>query len=207
VRYATLPANSRNTQPWRFRIGRDRISILPDFSRRCPAVDPDDHHLFASLGCAAENLVHAAEASGLKATPVFAEEQVVIALEPSAANRTDLFEAIPCRQCVRAEYDEAIAPEHFRSLEAAGTGNGVSVLLVTERSKIENILDYVVQGNSAQMRDPAFRQELKTWIRFNDASALATMVGLSSRAFGNPSLPSWFGRMLLPFVRTEKGRE
>jgi hypothetical protein len=27
--------------------------ILPDLSRRCPAVDPDDHHLFVSLGCAA----------------------------------------------------------------------------------------------------------------------------------------------------------
>src|SRR5690606_18343414 len=34
---------------------------------------------------------------------------------------------------------------------------------------------------------------------------LATMDGLSSRAFGNPSLPNWLVRVLLPFVLTEKG--
>ena len=34
IRYATLAANGHNTQPWRFRIGEDRIEILPDFARR-----------------------------------------------------------------------------------------------------------------------------------------------------------------------------
>jgi hypothetical protein len=57
VRYATLAASSHNTQPWRFRVRPASITILPDYSRRCPAVDPDDSHLFKSLGCAAENLV------------------------------------------------------------------------------------------------------------------------------------------------------
>ena len=62
IRHATLAASNHNTQPWRFRIGEGRVEILPDFSRRTPVVDPDDHHLFASLGCAAENLAIAAEA-------------------------------------------------------------------------------------------------------------------------------------------------
>ena len=60
VRFATLAANSHNTQPWIFSARGDEIAIAPDFRRRCPVVDPDDHHLFASLGCAAENLVQAA---------------------------------------------------------------------------------------------------------------------------------------------------
>ncbi len=64
VRYATLAASGHNTQPWRFRIGDNRIEVLADFSRRTPVVDPDDHHLFASLGCAAENLAIAARACG-----------------------------------------------------------------------------------------------------------------------------------------------
>ena len=57
IRHATLAASSHNTQPWSFRVRPDAITILPDFSRRCPAVDPDDSHLFKSLGCAAEKLV------------------------------------------------------------------------------------------------------------------------------------------------------
>ncbi len=64
---ATMAASSHNTQPWRFEIGEDRIRILPDFARRCSVVDPDDHHLYASLGCAAENMVVAAAAKGWEA--------------------------------------------------------------------------------------------------------------------------------------------
>lgn len=56
VRYATLAANSHNTQPWRFRLSDGSILVLPDPGRRLPAVDPDDHHVFASLGCAIENI-------------------------------------------------------------------------------------------------------------------------------------------------------
>ncbi len=38
VRYATLAANSHNTQPWRFRIAEKQIEIRPDMSRRLPVV-------------------------------------------------------------------------------------------------------------------------------------------------------------------------
>ena len=69
VRCATLAASSHNTQCWKFHIDattKERaISILPDLARRCPAVDPDDHHLFVSPGCAPENLIQAARAYGL----------------------------------------------------------------------------------------------------------------------------------------------
>ena len=64
IHYATLGANSHNTQPWRFKVTGGSIEILPHFTRRIPVVDPDNHHIFASLGCAAENLAIAAGARG-----------------------------------------------------------------------------------------------------------------------------------------------
>jgi len=64
IRYATLAANGHNTQPWCFRLNDRAIDLLADLARRTPAVDPDDHHLFVSLGCAAENLAIAAQATG-----------------------------------------------------------------------------------------------------------------------------------------------
>jgi hypothetical protein len=67
VRFATLAPSGHNTQPWKFRVGANQVDILPDFSQRTPVVDPDDHHLFVSLGCAAENL---ALASGARGRPV-----------------------------------------------------------------------------------------------------------------------------------------
>ena len=57
VRFATLALSSHNTQCWQFAFKEGAITILPDFSRRCPAVDAGDHQVFVSLGCAAESLV------------------------------------------------------------------------------------------------------------------------------------------------------
>jgi len=71
VRNATLAPSSHNTQCWKFRALGNLITIEPDLSRRCPVVDPDDHHMFVSLGCATENLAHAALANGLKANVKF----------------------------------------------------------------------------------------------------------------------------------------
>jgi hypothetical protein len=133
VRYATLAANSHNTQPWRFTIEDHRISIAPDLARRCPVVDPDDHHLFASLGCAAENLVHAAAATGLKASPAFEADAMSVRLERAPPVRSPLFEAIPHRQSTRAAYDgKPVAIEALRLLEQAGAADGVAMLVITD---------------------------------------------------------------------------
>jgi hypothetical protein len=206
VRYATLAANSHNTQPWKFRIEPQAIVIAPDFSRRCPAVDPDDHHLFASLGGAAENLVHAAAVMGFAATVGFADDTIRIALASTRPLASPLFEAIARRQCTRAPYDgRAVSRDTLRQLEQAGTMPGVEVMLLADRAKITAVTDYVVEGNSAQMRDTAFMDELRAWMRFNGPSAVATMDGLYAPASGNPALPPWLARRLLPFVFTERG--
>ncbi len=95
VRCATLAPSSHNTQCWKFAVtaeGRS-INLLPDLARRCPAVDPDNHHLFVSLGCAAENLSQASLAHGLKAGVQFdaADGAVRVSLEPTRAQTTPQF--------------------------------------------------------------------------------------------------------------------
>ncbi|MGF1602534.1 MAG: Acg family FMN-binding oxidoreductase [Thermosynechococcaceae cyanobacterium] len=204
IRYATLAPSSHNTQCWKFRLEDRAITILPDLSRRCPVVDPDDHHLYVSLGCAAENLIQAAQAQGLSGQFTFntsGDGSIKIALEPSTTTLTALFEAIPHRQCTRAEYDgKPLSPEEIKLLEMTGEGDGVRVIMLTERSEIETVLDYVVQGNTAQINNNAFMKELKSWIRFNDQEAARTGDGLSSRTTGNPSIPRWLGSLLFKLL-------
>jgi len=204
VRYATLAANSHNSQPWKFTIEEHRIVIAPDPARRCPIVDPDDHHLYVSLGCAVENLAHAGAAIGLKAVPTLVGDAIQVILEPMPPARTPLFEAIPRRQSTRTAYDgKPVGSDSLRHLERAGTGQGVSVIIATDRARIANIIDCVLQANSVQMHDKAHLGELKRWLRFNEAEAVATMDGLFTRAFGNPTVPTWLGRLALPLVFTE----
>jgi hypothetical protein len=208
VRYATLAANSHNTQPWRFRLAERSIAISPDLGRRLASVDPDDHHLFVSLGCATENLIQAAAAFGFRATPVFDRQTGAtrIDIDTAPRERSALFDAIPQRQSTRTVYDGRAAPaDHLRLLEAAGAGPGVQMLLFTQRQQIEDILGYLIAGNSAQMDDPSFIAELKAWLRFNEAEALRKDDGLFTKCSGNPALPSWLGRLIFNLIVTKDG--
>ena len=206
VRYATLAPSSHNTQCWNFRIGEDMVSVLPDFERRCPVVDPDDHHLFVSLGCAAENFIQAAAAGGVRGAASFNADSgfVHIALEPAPPVVSPLFEAIPLRQSTRGEYDgKPISLQDLKLLETAGAGYGVSVLLLTGRQAMERVLEFVIQGNTSQMRDRRFVDELKQWVRFNGAHAARTGDGLFAGSAGNPSVPTWLGRRMFDLFFTE----
>lgn len=208
VRYATLAPSSHNTQCWKFVLEDKAITILPDLSRRCPAVDPDDHHVFVSLGCAAENLSHAALAHGLQANVHFdaARDAVHLELIPTKPQSSSLFEAIASRQCTRGDYDgQPLSSVELALLQRAGSANGGHLLLLTERPAMERVLDYVVQGNTAQITDPAFVKELKAWIRFNGAEAVRTRDGLFTVSSGNPAIPTWLGDLLFGWVFTPKG--
>lgn len=198
VREATLAASSHNTQPWKFKLGTRSIGIFPDLTRRCPVVDPDDHHLFVSLGCATENLVCGALANGLYAHVDGRADRVEVAFEDTLPVRSALYDALPQRQCTRSTYDgQPISAADLQLLERAARGPGVHPVVLTDRSDIETVLECVAHGTAVQIRDRAFVNELATWIRFNEAEAARTGDGLSTAATGAPSAPRWLGRMLL----------
>ena len=127
VRFGTLAPNSHNTQSWKFRLGADTIDIFPDFSRRTPIVDPDDHHLYVTLGCAAQNVVIAANATGRPAEVSVRTDarggtaiQVLLGKGSGIAHRTDvdLCNAIPVRQSTKSEYDgHALSGPELRQLD------------------------------------------------------------------------------------------
>jgi hypothetical protein len=212
VRYATLAPSSHNTQCWKFRTHEHSITIEPDLLRRCPVVDPDDHHLFISLGCSTENLAHAALANGLQAIVRYdptGSGAVAVSLEATQAVTSPLFHAISERQCSRSDYDgRPLSTEELRLLEQAGTSSDVHLVLLTERAAIEKVLEYVVAANTAQMNAPAFIDELTSWIRFSADEATRTGDGLFAGASGNPAMPRWLGsRMMGMFFTTKSENE
>lgn len=200
LRYATLAPNGHNAQPWRFRLGDSRIDVLPDRSKRTPVVDPDDHHLFVSLGGAAETLALAGAARGKPGEVVLDQTDpggLTYRYGQGQPSASELFDAIPRRQSTRADYDgRSVSAADLRRLTAAAQTPGVDLILLTNRSALQRVRDVVVQGNDAQLRDPAFVRELKSWIRYNPRSAIETGDGLFSVTSGSPPLPTWLGRAL-----------
>lgn len=213
IRFATLAGNGHNTQPWKFKIRDKYIDILPDLSRRTPVVDPDDHHLYASLGCAMENLALAARARGMRGDITFdnaGEGRLIADLSPVRAKESALFEAITHRQCTRSMYDGSPAPRKAieRIIQAAALYD-VDALYISEKPRVEDMLELVIEGNSRQMDDPAFVQELKDWIRFNPSAAAITGDGLYTVTSGNPVMPTWFGSLLFEqfFVKEAENKK
>jgi len=208
IRYGTLAANSHNTQPWTFAVADDRIEIRPDFTRSTPVVDPNDHHLFVTLGCAVENMMEAAPAFGLEAMPEVTakdgETRVSVALAQGPTRRSQAFEVIPERQCTRSAYDgKPLLPVELRALQDAAETPGVDAIMLNVPEPIGEVAEFVAAGSDAQVRDPAFVAELKEWIRFSSAEALEKRDGLFSGCTGNPTMPSWLGRAVFDFVFTE----
>ncbi|MDP2800656.1 MAG: nitroreductase family protein [Phreatobacter sp.] len=202
VRFATLAANSHNTQAWRFSLAGGGIEIRPDLSKRLAAVDPDDHHLYASIGCAAENLAIAAAARGKSGELNFdpAQDGVVrFAYGDGTSGPSDLFEAITTRQSTRGDYDgRTVSGGDLQKLRVAADAiRGVDLALITDRPQIDRVRDLVIAGNSAQLADPAFMHELKAWLRFNPWQAMLTGDGLFSATSGNPVLPAWLGPLAI----------
>ena len=100
-------------------------------------------------------------------------------------------DAIPKRQSTRADYDgKSISTGNLQTLARAAVIPSVDLVLITDRPQMDRVRDLVVAGNSAQVANAAFVQELKKWLRFSRREAMQTGDGLFSGATGNPSLPA-----------------
>lgn len=200
VHYATLAANSHNTQPWLFSQAGNAVIIRPDMTRATPAADPDHHHLYASLGCAAENLSLAARAGGSSTSVTFSPDgEGVVRIDRVAGNakRDGLFDAITERQCTRSQYDgRPVSADEVSQLEAVAKVDGCRLVIIPDRERIEQMLALAITANTIQIEDAKFSEELKQWIRFNGAQAAATRDGLYAACAGNPTLPPFLGRIM-----------
>jgi hypothetical protein len=207
VRCATLAASGHNAQPWKFVLREDAIELHPDFTRRLPVVDPVDRELWISLGCALENLLVAARATGFATEVSYPEaaDFIRIRLTAGAPPGDPLFAAIARRQNTRSAFDgRPVNPADFDRIQAMPLEPGLGLRLVVTPGELTTVGEYVARGNLSQFADRAFVTELIQWVRFNKREALASLDGLNSRCMGTPQVPRWLGRMALSNMKPEK---
>jgi hypothetical protein len=207
LHYATLAPSGHNTQPWKFSVEHETVRIYPDLSRRLPVVDPDDHALYISLGCALENLLIAAAHHGRDAKVDYfpadePEACLRVRLGPAAEVAADawaLFHAIPERQSNRRNFDgrEIPAADAARLLSASPCDSVAVRAFDVGAPDVEPIIEFVQEGNLAQFNDRAFVAELVAWIRFSGKEVQARQDGLTAAALGFPAVPRWLGRWIM----------
>jgi Nitroreductase family len=204
IQKATKAPSGHNTQPWKFKVVGNTISIFPDYSRALPVVDADNHALFISLGCALENLIIAAKHYGF-ATDIALfpsdEKEACIRVtltENPLSSDGKLFNAIEKRQSTRAAYDSKLIPDTtLQQLEKAAQQEDVEMYVFSTNEEKAQLLPFIEEGVLLQFHNKDFVNELINWVRFNTSTAEEKADGLYSKSMGSPSVPTWFGKLFI----------
>jgi nitroreductase len=178
LRYAVLAPSSHNSQPWKFSIGDDEISLFVDKSRWLKVSDADQRELYISAGCALENLLIAAEHFGYgHAVAYFPEGKngaiASVKLQPGGkiAKPRDsaLFDMIPRRMVNHNVYDAKPVPAaEMARLHDCCYEDGFWLFATNEadneaelRRKVDEL---VALADAIQFSDQAYKEELAWWI-------------------------------------------
>lgn len=201
VRLATKAPSGHNTQPWRFHISDNEITILPNYEVALPVVDPDNRELFISIGCAIENLFIASNHLGYKAqvTSCCPEGITASLIREADIEDNPLFVQIEKRQTNRGIYNgEHISEETLGQIRSFHKEAQVQFYIFEKESATaQTIKGYIREGNKLQMNDKPFKTELLSWMRFNPKQVETTQDGLSYQVFGSPALPQCIAKPIV----------
>lgn len=201
VRYAILAPSTRNTQPWRFRVDRERIEIRPDLTRWQPVADPDRRELYLSLGCAMENLIVAAEQFGFRHTvvyqPVWPDEQVAAALAFRPGGRGSpermglTLNTLLARRAAHGRFTEReLSAADLDALRRCLAEPDLELSFATEPERRRAVQGLHRLAHEVAFADPAYRGELADWVE--------------GGAFGTPWPVSKLGRAAIASGRVAR---
>jgi hypothetical protein len=201
VEQAVKAPSGHNTQPWLFKIYESSLEIRPNMTKSLSVVDPDNRELFISLGCAAENVCLAAAQKGYSTSVSVASDGVItIELHKlDGVEKSPLFAQIPIRQTNRSVYRGKMIPsDTVALLKKIPMLDQVQLYAYANKSREFEIVKLLVErGNTLQMKDQLFTDELKSWMRFNESSSKKTGDGLSYYSVGAPSMPTFIAKPLV----------
>ena len=202
LRYAVLAPSGPNTQPWKFSIGDNEVSLIADFNRSLPSVDPTDRTLYISHGCLLSNLLIASEHFGfgydVKCLPdgLSGDRTAAILFSKKAASPRfpDLFHEITKRHTNRKSFEKrAIEDEKLQKLQDCVKRDGFKLDIITRDEGKTEMADLLAKAHKIQLGNKAFRKELASWVRPNTSDAKD---GLPGYSFGYSDFESFFGSFI-----------
>ena len=212
LKYAILAPSGPNTQPWKFSINDDQVSLIADFTRSLPSVDPTDRTLYISHGCLLANLLVAAEHFGfgynLKCLPegLSGDRTAAVQFSKESGKQKfpDLFREITKRHTNRMKYeDRAIEDETLLRLKDCVNKDGFKLDIITGKEGRTDMADILAAAHKIQLGNKAFRKELASWVRPNTSDA---MDGLPGYSFGYSDFESFFGSFIFGTFDMSKSR-
>jgi len=197
VHAATLAASPHNTQPWRFRLGTGSIELFADPARNIGSIDPFRREMHIGLGCALENLLQAAAATGYAASaalftnPADPTHVATVKLERGTPIASRMYAAIAHRHTNRGAYDthRELPFSALSALEAlAADLPPVSVRWVTSTQEKSGVAARIVEASEAIITDAEQSRDSGAWFRTSWSEIQQKRDGLTIDA---QALPAW----------------
>jgi hypothetical protein len=226
VHAAVLAANAHDTQPWKFRIGADRIDIYADTDRHLGAMDPFRREMHLSLGCALENAVLIARSLGFDANIEFAQGSLreeggsqapcvaTLSLAPQRAVVSPLAAAIAHRHTNRSPYEEGrhVAVESLNQLtamagesvarESVAGDSEARLIWITDPGARRDFASATVAATQDIVADTVMIADSDRWFRATDAEIELHRDGPTLYCAGLSPLVLLGARLLPPSVES-----
>ncbi|SDF40378.1 hypothetical protein SAMN05216553_101465 [Lentzea fradiae] len=167
---AALAPSVHNTQPWRFRVRRDRIELHPDPSRKLSATDPEDRELRLSCGAALFNLRLALQSMGVRPLVSMLPGQdapgALAVVRRGGTLQIDdehraLLGAVPRRRTNRRPFlDRAVDPRQRHALVRAAELERSWLHVISTPQERAQLKRFVQEAHQIQLHDAAVQAEL-----------------------------------------------
>lgn len=163
-----------NTQPWRFVVDGQRISLRLDRRRQLTVADPEAREARLSCGAALCNLrigLRAQDRVGLvdilpdQSDPDLIATVRVAGERPTTASELKLATAIEKRHTNRHPFLERRVPADARSaMSAAARAEGARLVFDDASERYDLIVDLVRRAERIQDGDGRYQHEMKQWL-------------------------------------------
>lgn len=173
VALAVRAPSIHNTQPWRFRLGEDRIDLYADRTRQLSIVDPGGRALLVSCGgallLARIALQNAGFAVSTQRTPDVADRDHLATLtiigksRPSAQTAALVAAAAGRRTDRRPFADRPVDEQTVAELDAAAVAEGAILQPVTGHDERLDLIVAVGRADEVEAADPEYQEELRRW--------------------------------------------
>ncbi len=175
ISYALPAPSGDNTQPWRFRIRRDSISIYNEPLADQSLYNFEQGAAYVSQGALIENISIAASHQGALAKvtlfPNSGEQNLVavIDFEETDQPADPLYTFIPLRHTNRKPYDsKALSPEEITQLNNI-TGNNPAFRFVVDPSEIKKLAYAASRNEQLVLGNEFLHKFLFDHVRWNEA--------------------------------------
>ncbi|WP_067506899.1 nitroreductase [Actinoplanes sp. TFC3] len=161
-----------NTQPWRWHIDGDTMTLRAERDRALPATDPDGRLLLLSCGAALHHARVALAAAGWHAMverlPDPADPELLARLtftgaRPADAQAERVAAAVGLRRTDRRSYgDRPVTEAQLTALRRVVEAEG-AYLHTVSRDQVPMLAISTELAGAAEQRDPRYREELEHW--------------------------------------------